>query len=88
MSKEQWELEAHRAEQVAAFLGNETIKAVFQGLELSYYQAWREAQDPAEREKLHAQASAFDDLREAFKRVVATGERATHELDRLKRATA
>jgi hypothetical protein len=74
------ENEKIRGQQIKGFLENETVQAVFKSLELSYFEAWKRATDPAEREQLHARASAFDDLRDSFKAVVASGERATHEL--------
>jgi hypothetical protein len=69
-----------RGERIAAFLKDEVVQAVFTGLRLSYYEAWVEASDPAEREKLHATARALDDLSHALSRIVASGDRAHHEL--------
>lgn len=82
MSERRHELENEqiRGEQIKAFLENVTVKAVLQGLELSYFQAFKAAGTPAEREQIHARASAFDDLRDSLLAVVSSGERATHEL--------
>lgn len=79
--------EERRGEEVARFLRSETVQAVFQGLEISYYNAWKESTTPTEREILHARVSAFDDLKAALQGIASSGERATHELELLKHDT-
>ncbi len=74
------ENEKIRGEQIHGFLENETVRGILNGLELSYYTAWKQAATPTEREQLFATVSAFDDLMSTFRAVVASGERATHEL--------
>lgn len=80
-------LEETRGEQIRAFLNTEAVQAVFKSLEVSYYEAWKQATSPAERETIHAQASAFDALKESFRAVVASGDRATLDLKELERDT-
>ena len=89
MSEERDRLErdAARGEQVAAFRAFPGVQEAFQGLEMSYYLAWKESRDPAQREVLHAKASVLDELKETLAAVVASGERATVELQDLERAT-
>jgi hypothetical protein len=82
--KEQLQAEQRRGTEVARFLDNETVQAVFQSLELSYYEAWKNSTSPTEREALFARVSAFDDLRSALQGVASSGDRATHELELLK----
>ena len=76
-----------RGKRIDQFLADETIKAVLNGLELSYYTAWKGAATPTEREQIYSQVSAFDDLRESLKNIVASGLHATHELALLERDT-
>ncbi|MCC2626386.1 MAG: hypothetical protein K0S14_36 [Thermomicrobiales bacterium] len=85
--QETLENEQYHGEQIEAFLNNETVMGCFQALELSYYTAWKKSCDPAERDTLHAKASVIDELKETLRRVAASGERATHDLKAMKRAT-
>ena len=85
--KEQLESEQYRGEQIESFLNNTAVMGCFQALELSYYLAWKESRDPAQREILHAKASVLDELKESLRAVASSGERATHELKALKRGT-
>ncbi len=85
--KERLQNEQHHGQQIEAFLNNTTVMGVFQALELSYYTAWKQTRDPAEREKLHAQVSVLDELKEALRRVASSGERATHDLEAMERDT-
>lgn len=82
-SEQRYELENEktRGEQIQGFLRNEAVQAVFKSLELSYFRAWKDAQTPAEREVVHARASAFDDLRAVMQGIVASGEMATRQLE-------
>lgn len=75
-------------EAVASFLGNETIREVFAGLDQVYFRAWKEAPTAAEREQIHAKASALDDLSLSLAAVVASGQRAMHDIEQEQRATA
>lgn len=86
-TKDQLESLQYHGQQIEAFLENKTVMAVFQSLELSYYTAWKESRDPAERETLHAQVSVLDELKESLRRVASSGERATHDLKAMERAT-
>lgn len=73
-----------RGEAVARFLRDETVQAVMQGLELSYYEAWKSSTTPTEREALFARVSAFDDLKSALRGIAEAGDLATQELEILK----
>jgi hypothetical protein len=85
--KAELETAQYRGEQIDAFLNNEAVLAVFQALEVSYFTAWKESRDPAEREVLHAKASALDEMKESLRAVASSGERATHDLKALERTT-
>ena len=76
-----------RGKRIDQFLADETIQAVLNGLELSYYGAWKAAGSPTERESIYSQVSAFDDLRDSLRNIVTSGHHATHELELLERDT-
>ena len=76
-----------RGEQVKAFLNHPAVIDVFKALELSYFMAWKETRDPAEREQLHTKASVLDELKESLLRVAQSGEYATSALEAFKRTT-
>lgn len=69
-----------RGERIGAFLNDDMVQAIFTSLHLSYFEAWKQATDPAQREQIHATASAFDSLQESLRAVVASGERANLDL--------
>jgi hypothetical protein len=75
-----------RGETVAAFLQNTAVSDVWKSLEASYFQAWKDANTPAEREILHSRASVLDELKDALLSVASSGEHATESLKALKRA--
>lgn len=64
---------------MAGFLANPTIRTVFEGLDQSYYRAWKDSTTPTAREELYARVAAFDDLNAALQGIVSSGERATVE---------
>lgn len=82
------EAQERRGAAVARLLGDETIQAVFKGLELSYYEAWRNSTTPTDRESLFAKVSAFDDLTTSLRAIAEAGDLATQELDILKQDNA
>lgn len=79
--KEELEADQRRGQEIRPFLENAIVRAVFDGLELSYYEAWKQAPTPADREKLHATVSAFDDLRHTLAGIVERGALATQQLE-------
>jgi hypothetical protein len=74
-----------RGETVAAFLQSPAVVDCWKSLEASYFAAWKESRDPAEREQLHNKASALDDLKETLLAVASSAEHATQALADLKR---
>ncbi len=76
-----------RGRRIDQLLKDPTVTAVMNGLELSYYTAWKGAVTPTDREQIYSQVSAFDALREALRAVVISGERATHDLAAMEHAT-
>jgi len=81
------EAQQRRGEAVGRLLADDTIAAVFQSLELSYYEGWRNSTTPTEREALFAKVSAFDDLTRSLRAIAEAGDLATQELENLKRDT-
>lgn len=87
VEREKLEDEIARGRRIDQLLADETVKAVLNGLELSYYQAWKDAVTPTKREEIYSQVSAFDALRQSLRAIVSSGERATHDLAVLERDT-
>lgn len=69
------------ADAINNFLEHEGVKRVFRAYDEVLWTQWKQSNDPAVRERLFAQARAFDDLGAGLRRVVASGKRETHELD-------
>lgn len=69
---------------VEGFLSNSVIQQIFRERKLLYFEEWLASKDPAERERIHAKVSAFDDLGIALRAVADAGlhERALPELER------
>lgn len=74
------ELAIIQGEAVARFLSDDVVGAVFRDLDSQYYEAWRSAATPEEREELWAKARAIVDLRYRLQAVADAGERAKHDL--------
>jgi len=60
----------HAGKVVDSFLSDETIQQIFRERKLLYFEEWLRANDPAERERIHARARAFSDLNIALSAVV------------------
>ena len=71
--------------EVQRFLQNPVIVSVFAELDRQYYDQWRAAATPQDRETLWAQARALDVLVESLTAVVQAGELANHQLARANR---
>lgn len=84
---ERLEAQEYRGQTVRAFLENTAVIDVFKSLEASYFKAWKESRDPAQREDLFTRASVLDEVKQALLRVAQSGDLATHELEALKRDT-
>lgn len=71
-------------EHVERFLKDETLQQVFRERKLLYFEQWLKSQDPAERERIHAEARAFDSMGITLRAVVDAGlhERALPDLER------
>jgi hypothetical protein len=67
----------YRAERVAQFLGDTTIREVFASLEGLYFEQWKNATDTAARETLWAKCRALDELQVSLQAIVDAGSVAT-----------
>lgn len=65
---------------VARFLSDPTIQGVMQDQKLLYFNEWVEAESPEARERIWAKARALDDIDTQLRAVVASGQRAKHDL--------
>lgn len=74
------------AETINNFLGNESIRRVFQAYDEFLYKQWKHAFTPAQREEIYAKASAFDGFADALRAIVDSGKRETHDLEAEERA--
>lgn len=73
--------QVRNGEAISRFLGDDTVKRVIAGLELDYFDEWKEAESVEKREDLRAKACALNDLMKALRTVVADGKLATHQLE-------
>lgn len=79
---DQLELVINRGDQIATFLKNEHVQHVFREFDRAYYEAWKNAKNPAEREELFAKARALDELALGLQRTVEAGTHARDQIDR------
>lgn len=68
---------------VERFIKDPIILRVKAGLELDYFDEWKKAPNPEAAEEVRAKSRVLDDLWQAFERVVASGQRAKHEIEQL-----
>jgi hypothetical protein len=67
---------------------DETVQTLFDTLDEIYFKNWKDAKDPAEREAIHAEASAFGALKKIFEKTVAVGQHEAHLLEQQELADA
>lgn len=65
---------------VERFVNDPTIQSVFAEQKLLYFNEWVETESPEERERIWAKARALDDIDTQLRAVVASGQRAKHDL--------
>ncbi len=71
--------------EVENFLQNPVIRSVFTELDRTYYNKWRSAATPEDREALWQQARALDVLGDSLQAVADAGKRVTIEAERATR---
>lgn len=78
---EDLETRINRGEMIDRFLKDAYVQEVFRTGEEIYYKRWKQAETPAQREEIRAEARAFDTLTVWLQGVVDDGTSAKHQLE-------
>lgn len=72
------------AEHIERFVNDSVIQEIMRERKMLYFEEWIRSDDPADRERIHAECRAFDSLDKSLLAVVNAGlhEKAQAELER------
>lgn len=82
VASEKQEQAIHDAGEISSFMGNATVKSVFQQMQDAAVDAWRLARTPEDREYFWMQDRAVETVWTLLKSVVDNGKVAQDEIER------